>query len=117
MNLPGKRIDPGKMRQLLVFVRSTDPRNLSGGFGDNPETVFTVRGKLESMPVTGSAERFGPADWTTSRSQYKATIRRRSDVTTRMGIQFDGRVFSIRDAPQVAKSERYMEILCEEVAS
>lgn len=109
--------DPGQMRQSLAFLRPTNPRNLSGGFGDAPEVLFTVRGKLERRPIDRpESERFSQtAGWTTNAIQYVATIRRRSDITESMQIRHDNRIFKIREAPQVAKSDRYMQILCEEV--
>ncbi len=104
------------MRQLLVFTRNTAPRNASGGFGDAPQVMFSVRGKLEPVP-RGKNEVFGPADWTVAYTQYLATIRWRPDVTDDMAINLGSRVFKIRNSPQVERRDRYMEILCEEVAT
>src|SRR4051812_41587267 len=111
-----RAFDPGQMRQLLVFTRPTNPRNLSGGFQDAPVPVFRVRGKLEGLAVQSyHGEQFALVDWTTARAGYKATIRRRDDVTSDMQIVFGTRVFKIRECPQVGRNENYMDILCEEV--
>lgn len=110
--------DPGSMRQLLVFTRPTNPRNLSGGFGDAPVPVFRVRGKLEGLQIHSyMAEQFALVDWTTARAGYVATIRRRDDVTAELQIVFGTRVFKIRECPQVSRNENYMQILCEEVTA
>jgi SPP1 family predicted phage head-tail adaptor len=111
-----KQFDPGSLRQELVFARPTNPRGESGQFADAPEPVFRVRGKLEALQVQSyRGEQFGGVDWTTNRQGYKATIRWRGDVTPDMQILFSARVFRIVECPQVDRSQRYMEILCEEV--
>lgn len=76
---------------------------------------------VEAVP-RGTNEQYGPVDWTTAKTQYLATIRWRSDVTDEMSIYLgavssQARVFRVRNSPQVQKSDRYMQILCEEVSS
>jgi SPP1 family predicted phage head-tail adaptor len=111
-----RAFDPGTLRQLLIFTRGTNPRSLSGGFGDTQEVVFRVRGKLEALQIQSyRGEQFAITDWVTSRAGYKATIRWRDDVTPDMQIVVGVRIFKIRECPQVERSENYMEILCEEV--
>lgn len=112
-----QQFDPGRLQQTLVFRRNTAPRNLSGGFGDVPETVFVVRGELKPWPLNLGSERFAQTNWPVSAAQYVAIIRRRTDVTSELQIHFDDRVFKIRECQQVAKADRYMQILCEEVKS
>jgi len=110
------------MRQLLTFTKNAAPRDASGGFGDQPQPQFIVRGKLAAIP-RGKNEQYGPVNWTTAFTQFMATIRWRGDVTDDMSIYLGDptvagtRVFRVRNSPQVERSDRYMEILCEEVTS
>lgn len=102
----------GEMRQRLTFQKNMAPRNASGGFGENWQTVATVWGNFNSMD---QGHEFFHPEWTTSVNAYVATIRRRSDITESMQILFGTRVFKIRKAPQVDRSDRFMNIICEEV--
>lgn len=113
---PRKPIDPGKLRQLLVFTRNAATRDASGGFGNNPQPVFSVRGKLEPLPK-GDWEKYGGVNWTTGFTRYTAVMRWRPDVTDDMSINLGTRVFAVRGVPQVERSDRYMEVVCEEVTT
>lgn len=110
-------VDVGSFRQLLRFMLSSNPRNASGGFGENLVEQFRVRGKLTPMPMSRTAEQFTGVDWTTNVTPYVGVIRWRADVTEQMVIQNGTRLFRIRSCPQVERADRYMEILCEEVKS
>jgi|SRR5579862_5423336 len=116
MSDPRKPVDPGKLRQLLVFSLNAAPRDASGGFGNQPVTQFSVRGKVEPIPK-GDWEKYGGVDWTTGFTRYLAVIRWRPDVTDDMSINLGARVFAVRGVPQVERSDRYMEIVCEEVTA
>lgn len=65
----------------------------------------------------GDWEKYGGVNWTTGFTRYLATIRWRGDVTDDMSILFGARTFAVRGVPQVERSDRYIEIVCEEVTS
>jgi head-tail adaptor len=123
--------DPRGLRNRLTFQKNLAPRNASGGYGENWQTLCQVRGHIEPRVRPGGESLM--ADWATAKNLYLALTYWRGDITERMrvilGVVPDNllsantdslisggfRVFLIMDIPQVTRQDRFMEIFLEEV--
>ncbi len=101
------------LRQVVEIQSESATGDGGGGQSDpwaNPTVVATVRARVE--PLHGAERR--RAMQLEAALSHRVTIRHRSDVTAKMRLKFDNRIFNIRAVIDVHEQGRFLDLLCEE---
>lgn len=101
------------MRARITLQQETQTGDGAGGYQLGWQDVATLWAEVE--PLRGREVYI--ADRPESRVTHRMTIRYRSDITHRMRVSHDGRLFNIRAAINADARKRFTQLFVEEGGS
>lgn len=100
----------GQMRERITIEDVAETTDGQGGYTEAWSTLATVWAKLEAV----SASQMLFSMQLQHRVTHKITIRKRTDLTTKMRIAFEGRIFQIKSWHDKKEDDRFLEVMTEE---
>ncbi len=110
MNIGGRDIRIGELRQRLVIERPVRASDGGGGATESWQAVATVWARLR--PLAG--EEITQADALVGKVSHEIVIRYRTDLQPEMRFRRGGRLFDIRASLDVDERHRFLRCLVEE---
>lgn len=85
----------GKMNQRIVIQSVTETRSTSGAVTETWATFATVWAGVEMVDSTSETTEKQMIDRQTVKNTTRFTVRHRSDITEKMRISYDSRIYDI----------------------
>ena len=85
----------GKMNQRIVIQSVTETRSTSGAVTETWATFATVWAGVEMVDSTSETTEKQMIDRQTVKNTTRFTVRHRSDITEKMRISFESKIFDI----------------------
>lgn len=104
------RAPSSRLRQSVVIEQPNFTSDFAGGETVSWSSLVTVWAEI--MPLR-PVENFESLQRNMI-GQFRITLRYRADVTTRMRVNENGRIFYIRSLMNVGDADELLELICEE---
>ena len=105
-----------QLRHRIVIEQPTETADGTGGFTTSWTTLTSVWADIQPLTRSSGREQFAEGQLQ-ERTRWRITIRYREDVTEKMRISYNSRVFNIRAIIDLDGREEQLILIVEEGAA